>query len=96
MDSQDTLLGCMPIHHAPFFSALLLTVACASPQPRSAIHEPAVDPTTARIDSFLLTCAEAGFNGSVLVLRDPLFDLKAHRDQLPAWAQRKGEEGATA
>ncbi len=26
----------------------------------------------------------------------PLFDFKEHRDQLPAWAERKGEAGVMA
>ena len=60
----------MKLHHATLFFCLLLIAACTSPPPEPKEMEPVVDPVTARIDSFLLASTDAGFNGSVLVLRD--------------------------
>jgi CubicO group peptidase (beta-lactamase class C family) len=60
----------MPLHHIPIFPLLLFVLACTSPAKEAATHERVADPVTARIDSFMLDATEAGFNGSVLVLRD--------------------------
>jgi CubicO group peptidase (beta-lactamase class C family) len=57
------------ISFVPVLTSLLLLVACAEAPP-NIIAEPVPDPSTARIDSFLLACTEAGFNGSVLVMHD--------------------------
>ena len=52
-------------------SLLLLAAACiAGCDPAPVVETPQADPITTRIDSFLNAAAAAGFNGSVLVLRD--------------------------
>ena len=64
------MLGCMSIHHTLLFPVLLSAAACTTPVQEAVVHERVSDPVSTRIDSFMLACTDAGFNGSLLVLRD--------------------------
>ncbi|MEO8066871.1 MAG: serine hydrolase domain-containing protein [Flavobacteriales bacterium] len=49
---------------------LLVCIGCTTPTPKVEPVVAATDPLVARIDSFMRASADAGFNGSLLVLRD--------------------------
>ncbi len=80
------------IHRFPLFGSVILCVAliACSSEPASTAHKATrPDPLSTRIDSFLSTCTSAGFNGSVLVLRDSSvlldkgYGLRDREQQLP-------------
>ena len=79
----------MTVHHLPLLAVLSFALACGAPQPQPVNHASASDTLSARIDSFMLACTGAGFNGTLLVVRDSAvlldkgYGLRDREEQLP-------------